>query len=58
MVKKSKGAKLKKRCLAEPKIKYFKHKARSCGIVVMAEGSRPRGRGLKSHHILDGCKGS
>ncbi len=26
------------------------------GLVVTAEGSRPRGRGLESRRILDGCK--
>jgi hypothetical protein len=32
--------------------------ARSHGLVVKADGSWPRGRGLKpQHRILDGCKG-
>ena len=26
------------------------------GLVVRAEGSRPRGRGFESRRILDGCK--
>jgi len=26
------------------------------GLVVRAEGSRPRGRGVKSRRKLDGCK--
>ena len=31
--------------------------ARSHGLVVKADGSRPRGRGFKPRHrILDGCK--
>ncbi len=31
--------------------------ARSCGLVVQADGSWPRGSGFKPHHrILDGCK--
>ncbi len=32
-------------------------KARSHGLVVKADGSRPKGCGFKpQHHILDGCK--
>jgi hypothetical protein len=26
------------------------------GLVIRAEGTPPRGRVFKSHHILDGCK--
>ncbi len=26
------------------------------GLVITAEGSRPRGCGFESRHILDGCK--
>ncbi len=32
------------------------NKGRSSGLVVRAEGSRPRGRGLESRRILERCK--
>jgi hypothetical protein len=32
------------------------NKGRGSGLVVRAEGSRPRGRGLESRRILERCK--
>jgi hypothetical protein len=37
-------------------VKLFLCEGEKPGLVVRAEGSRPRGRGFESHRMLDGCK--